>query len=58
MDGEGLADPVDGRAAARRRRMGEHVQPLRPDQPFGGYKESGFGREGGLHGLEPYLDFE
>lgn len=23
--------------------------------PFGGYKESGFGREGGLHGLRPYL---
>jgi aldehyde dehydrogenase (NAD+) len=25
--------------------------------PFGGYKESGFGREGGLHGLLPYLNF-
>ncbi len=29
-----------------------------PASPFGGYKESGFGREGGLHGLEPYLRFE
>jgi aldehyde dehydrogenase (NAD+) len=29
-----------------------------PASPFGGYKESGFGREGGLHGLAPYLDFE
>jgi aldehyde dehydrogenase (NAD+) len=29
-----------------------------PSSPFGGYKESGFGREGGLHGLEPYLSFE
>jgi aldehyde dehydrogenase (NAD+) len=29
-----------------------------PASPFGGYKESGFGREGGLHGLEPYLKFE
>ena len=29
-----------------------------PTSPFGGYKESGFGREGGLHGLEPYLDLE
>jgi aldehyde dehydrogenase (NAD+) len=28
-----------------------------PSSPFGGYKESGFGREGGRHGLEPYLDF-
>lgn len=26
-----------------------------PASPFGGYKESGFGREGGLHGLEAYL---
>ncbi len=27
-----------------------------PAAPFGGYKESGFGREGGRHGLAPYLD--
>ena len=27
-----------------------------PSSPFGGYKESGFGREGGRHGLESYLD--
>jgi acyl-CoA reductase-like NAD-dependent aldehyde dehydrogenase len=27
-----------------------------PTSPFGGYKESGFGREGGRHGLEGYLD--
>jgi aldehyde dehydrogenase (NAD+) len=27
-----------------------------PSAPFGGYKESGFGREGGRHGLEAYLD--
>jgi aldehyde dehydrogenase (NAD+) len=26
-----------------------------PASPFGGYKESGFGREGGRHGLEPYV---
>jgi aldehyde dehydrogenase (NAD+) len=29
-----------------------------PASPFGGYKESGFGREGGLQGLEPYLDLD
>lgn len=29
-----------------------------PTSPFGGYKESGFGREGGVHGLEAYLTFE
>ncbi|MEO8036901.1 MAG: aldehyde dehydrogenase family protein, partial [Acidobacteriota bacterium] len=26
-----------------------------PTSPFGGFKESGFGREGGLHGLSPYV---
>jgi aldehyde dehydrogenase (NAD+) len=29
-----------------------------PSSPFGGYKESGFGREGGRHGLAPYLRFD
>ena len=29
-----------------------------PSSPFGGYKESGFGREGGIHGLLPYMDIE
>lgn len=27
-----------------------------PTSPFGGFKESGFGREGGLHGLLPYVN--
>ncbi len=27
-----------------------------PGSPFGGYKESGVGREGGLHGLNAYLE--
>jgi aldehyde dehydrogenase (NAD+) len=26
-----------------------------PSSPFGGYKESGFGREGGIHGLSAYV---
>ena len=29
-----------------------------PTSPFGGYKESGVGREGGLHGLGAYLRLE
>jgi aldehyde dehydrogenase (NAD+) len=29
-----------------------------PTSPFGGYKESGYGREGGLHGLAAYLDLD
>jgi aldehyde dehydrogenase (NAD+) len=29
-----------------------------PTSPFGGYKESGFGREGGRAGLLPYLEVD
>jgi aldehyde dehydrogenase (NAD+) len=29
-----------------------------PGSPFGGYKESGFGREGGRHGLESYVSLK
>ena len=29
-----------------------------PAAPFGGYKESGMGREGGLHGLAAYVDLQ
>ncbi len=29
---------------------------LDPAVPFGGFQESGLGREGGRHGLEAYLD--
>lgn len=29
-----------------------------PTSPFGGYNESGFGREGGRHGLFPYLEIK
>jgi aldehyde dehydrogenase (NAD+) len=29
-----------------------------PSSPFGGYKESGFGREGGRQGMEPYVELD
>lgn len=29
-----------------------------PASPFGGYKESGWGREGGRHGLSPYVEVQ
>ena len=29
-----------------------------PTSPFGGYRESGFGREGGMHGLHAYVRLE
>jgi aldehyde dehydrogenase (NAD+) len=29
-----------------------------PSSPFGGFKESGFGREGGRHGLDAYVELD
>lgn len=29
-----------------------------PEAPFGGFKQSGIGREGGRHGLEEYLELK
>ena len=52
---KGIEDFQDGLQAPRRGRLGEHLQQVRSDEPFGGYKESGFGREGGVHGLLPYV---
>ncbi|MEZ4720589.1 MAG: aldehyde dehydrogenase family protein [Flavobacteriales bacterium] len=37
--------------------MGNTYNKFDLTSPFGGYKESGFGREGGIHGLEAYLTF-
>ena len=33
LDRQGLAHPLDGRPAPRRRGVGQHVQQVRPDQP-------------------------
>jgi len=32
--------------------------PMSPNQPFGGYKHSGFGREGGRPGLEEFMQIK
>jgi len=37
---------------------GNTYNRLDPTSPFGGFKESGYGREGGLHGLESYLQLQ
>ena len=59
LDGEGLAHPLDGASSLRAGVVWANTyNRFDPASPFGGYKESGFGREGGRHGLEPYLTFE
>ena len=53
------SDPARARAVARRIRTGMvHLNgaPLQLDVPFGGYKQSGNGREFGAHGLREFLE--
>ena len=47
LDGQGLAHPLDGEAAPRGVVWANTYNRFDPTSPFGGYKESGFGREGG-----------
>ncbi len=52
-------DPARARAIARRIRTGMvHINgaPIMFDVPFGGYKQSGNGREFGAHGLREFLE--
>lgn len=53
------ADPERGYAVARRIRTGSvtvNGMIVDPKHPFGGYKQSGMGREGGPEGLDNYIE--
>jgi betaine-aldehyde dehydrogenase len=48
-------------AVARRIRTGQvdiNGGPFNSHAPFGGYKQSGNGRENGLYGFEEFLEFK
>lgn len=51
--------PEEGLALARRLRAGQvdvNGAPFNPAAPFGGFKQSGIGRENGQYGLEEFLE--
>ncbi len=53
------ADPERGYQIARRVRSGSVTVNgliVDPKMPFGGFKQSGLGREGGIEGLDPYFE--
>jgi acyl-CoA reductase-like NAD-dependent aldehyde dehydrogenase len=55
------ADVEEGFAVARRIRSGSvtiNGLIVDPKMPFGGFKESGLGREGGIEGLDPYFELK
>jgi acyl-CoA reductase-like NAD-dependent aldehyde dehydrogenase len=54
-------DPERGYAIARRVRSGSITVNgliVDPTMPFGGFKQSGTGREGGIEGLDPYFELK
>jgi aldehyde dehydrogenase (NAD+) len=53
------ADAEHAKAVARRIRTGQievNAGAFNPNAPFGGYKQSGYGREYGQHGFEEFLE--
>ena len=54
-------DAERGYEVARRVRSGSvtvNGMIVDPKMPFGGFKQSGWGREGGIEGLEPYFELK
>ena len=54
-------DAERGYAVARRMRSGSVTVNgliVDPKMPFGGFKQSGIGREGGIEGLDPYFELK
>ncbi|HJO23045.1 MAG: aldehyde dehydrogenase family protein [bacterium] len=63
----GLSGYVWSRDGARARRVARRLHtgavqingcPPRPDAPFGGYKQSGVGRDGGLYAIHAYTELK
>jgi acyl-CoA reductase-like NAD-dependent aldehyde dehydrogenase len=55
------ADSEKGYEVARRMRSGSitvNGMVVDPKMPFGGFKQSGLGREGGIEGLDPYFELK
>jgi aldehyde dehydrogenase (NAD+) len=55
------ADPERAKRVARRMRTGQvdiNGGNYNPNAPFGGYKQSGHGREYGKHGIEEFLEIK
>ncbi len=55
------ADEARAIRVARRLRTGQvdiNGAPFNPSAPFGGYKQSGNGRENGVYGLEEFLEYK
>jgi aldehyde dehydrogenase (NAD+) len=55
------ADPERAKAFARKMRTGQveiNGGSFNPNAPFGGYKQSGVGREYGRHGFEEFLEIK
>jgi acyl-CoA reductase-like NAD-dependent aldehyde dehydrogenase len=55
------SDPERGYEIARRMRSGSvtvNGMIVDPKMPFGGFKQSGIGREGGIEGLDMYFEIK